>query len=596
MKRIAALSILLLGAALAGPKQNNVIIGSSQEPANILDYWATANLSIASEINGYMWPQLIQKNDKGQLIAVVAERVPTLKNGDYKVNRTGDKVTSNSVTYRIRKDAKWSDGTQITTRDFQFWLDVQNDARVPVPSRDPWNNAKITRIDDKAFTVTFNPPYLFADQVAPGYAPSHVMQKDWEAFEAATSKLDAKTQGQQINQAWQQFLAKFTTARGLPPVTSGAFRITNWSPGSSVTMVRNPNFWMMPRGKVDNYAKEIIYRFITDTNTLRVNVLSGQIDAVSTVGLTFDQGLEMQKEERGRFKTFFVPGAIWEHISLNVYPTVQKVKDVDLDDKRIRQAMLYAMNRDAIVQQIFQGKQPVSHSFVSTLSPLYSTNVKKYAYDVARAKELLAAAGWRPGADGILEKGGKKFQINFTTTAGNRVRERVQQIIIQNWREVGIDARVANQPAAVVFDDQFIQRASEGKWDAFMFAWVQDPSLEKGDLLASAFPDGTSNIPTSANGYSGQNIEGWKNAEYDRLYTQVQSEFDANRRKQLFQRMQDIYADELPVLPLFNRATVVTRATGLVNYTFSGANLYPSWNAWSIGWRQNGAIETNFLK
>ncbi|PYE54257.1 peptide ABC transporter substrate-binding protein [Deinococcus yavapaiensis] len=594
MKKLLALSLLMLGAALAGPRQNNVIIATSQEPANILDYWSTANQAISAEINGFLAPSLIQKNNAGDLFAVVASRVPSTSNGDIKITRQGNDVVSNSVTYRIRPEAKWSDGTPITTRDFQFWLDVAKDERVPIPARDPWDRATIARVNDKTFTITYNKGgYIFADQVSPGYAPAHVMQADWNAFKSATDKLDAKTQAQEINNRFSQFLAKFTTARSLPRVSAGPFRVTSWSPGSSMTLTRNPNFWIKPQGGENKYAREIIYRFIGDTNTLRVNILSGQIDAVSSVGLTFDQGLQLQPQERGRFKVEFVPGAVWEHIDVNQFTNVQKVKDLGLDDKRTRQAILYAMNRESLVQQLYQGKQPVSSTFVSTFSSLYKGNVKKYDYNPTRAKQLLAELGWKAGADGILVRNGKRFTLNFTTTAGNRIRERVQQILIRDLKAVGIEATVANQPSAIVFDDAFINRASEGKWDMFMFAYTQDPATEDAGLLIGKLPSGDSNIPTAANGYSGQVISGWNSAAFDRLAVSARTEFDPAKRKQLFSQMQDIFADELPILPLYNRSNVITRATGLVNYTFSGANQYPGWNAWTLGWQQNGATEQN---
>lgn len=594
MKKLLALSVLMLGAALAGPRQNNVIIGTSQEPANIQDYWATANQAISAEINGFLTPGLIQKDNEGDLIAVVATRVPTAANGDIRITRQGNAVASNAVTYRIRPDARWSDGTPITTRDFQFWLEVVNNPGVPVPARDPWDRARITRVNDKTFTITYGQGgYLFADQVSPGYAPSHVMQPAWNAFKTATGRLDARNDAQQINQQWTRFISQFTTTRGLPKVSSGAFRVSSWRPGSSMTLTRNPNFWLKPQGGENRYAREIVYRFISDTNTLRVNILSGQIDAVSSVGLTFDQGLELQRQERGRFTVQFVPGAVWEHIDVNQHGNVQKVRDLGLNDKRTRQAMLYAINRESLVQQIFQGRQPVSHTFVSTFSPLYKGDVTKYGYNPDRARQLLNQLGWRAGSDGVLTKDGKRFELNFTTTSGNRVRERVQQIIIRDLRAVGIDAKVANQPSAVVFDDAFINRASEGKWDMFMFAYTQDPALEDASLLASKTVSGEANIPTAANGFSGQSIAGWSSAEFDRLATQANTEFDPARRKQLFARMQDIYADELPILPLYNRSNVVTFATGLVNYTFSGANQYPGWNAWTLGWSQNGAVSSS---
>ncbi|WP_240730909.1 ABC transporter substrate-binding protein, partial [Deinococcus sp. S9] len=175
MKKTLALPVFLLGAALAGPANNSLVVGTSQEPPNIYDPWVTNNLAITSEINGYMGAALTSFNDDGDLFPEIATAVPTLANGGYKVvkNAAGD-VVRNSVTYTIRKDAKWSDGKPISIADFQFWLKVQNDDRVPVPSRDPWNRAKITPVDSDTFTVTFDPPYLFADLNPPGLAPASV--------------------------------------------------------------------------------------------------------------------------------------------------------------------------------------------------------------------------------------------------------------------------------------------------------------------------------------------------------------------------------------------------------------------------------------
>ncbi len=596
MKKLAVLSLLMLGAAMAGPRQNNVIIGTSQEPPTIQDYWATNNLAISTEINGFLTDGLLNKNDAGELIPDIAVSVPSLKNGDYKIVKQGNKIVSNSVTYTLNPNAKWSDGKPITTADFQFWLDVQNDPRVPVPTREPYNSATITKVSDKKFTITYKPAYLFADITTPGYAPAHVMQAKWNAFKTATAKLDAKTQAKAINDQWQQFLAQYTTANSLPPVSSGAFKLTQWRPGSSMTMVRNTNYWLKPPGDVKNYAQQVIYRFIPDTNTLRVNVLSGQVDALATVGISFDQAVELQKSQGNRFKTFFVPSGTWEHIDLNKFSSVQKVKDLGLDDKRVRQALLYALNRESLVQQLYQGKQPVSNSFVNTLSELYKKDVQKYTYDPAKTKALFAAAGWKPGSDGILTKNGKKFTINFTTTAGNKIRERVQQILIAQWKAVGVDVRVANQPSSVVFADDFIQHASTGSFDMFMFAWVQDPTLEDGNLFTAQNQTGESNIPTGDDGYAGQNIGGWNNAKYTALYKQAYQAFDPEARDQLFDQMQTIWADEVPALPLYNRANPYIKAPGLVNYTFSAASLYPSWQAYLLGWQQNGAKEVNVQK
>ncbi|ULH14455.1 peptide ABC transporter substrate-binding protein [Deinococcus sp. KNUC1210] len=586
-----ALSLLLLGAAQAGPANNSLVVGTSQEPPNIYDPWATNNLAISSEINGFMAASLISKDNEGDLYADIATTVPTLANGGYKLtkNAAGD-VTSNSVTYSIRKDAKWSDGSAITPKDFQFWLKVEQDDRVPVPSRDPWDKAKITVNDADTFTITFNPPYLFADQVSPGLAPSASMAGAWNSFDSATAKLDSKTSGKAINDAWVKFISSFTTANNLPKVVSGAFKPTQWRSGNSLTMVRNANYWRTPKGGTDKYVQTVQYRFIPNTNTLKVNVLSGQIDTLSAVGVTFDQGLDLQRSQRDRYKTYFVPSATWEHIDINGFSNVQKVKDLDLDDKRVRQALLYSIDRAALTKALFQGKQQVSNTFVNPIAKLYKKDAKAYDFDPAKAKALFADAGWKPGADGILAKNGKKFSLNFTTTAGNATRERVQQILQAQWKAVGVDVNIQNYPSSVVFAQDFIGGGSNGKWDMLMYAWTADPSLEKGNLFSST------QIPTAGNGFAGQNEPGWKNAEYDKLWNQANTEFDLSARVKLFDRMQSIWADEVPSLPLYFRVNVYTKVPNLMNYTFSAYSLYPSWDAYEIGWSSKGAAEVNTQK
>ncbi|WP_135229705.1 peptide ABC transporter substrate-binding protein [Deinococcus fonticola] len=587
MKKMLALSAFLLGAAVAGPANNSLVIGTSQEPPNINDPWNTNNLVISSEINQWTSAGFIGLDNDGKPYADIATQVPTLANGGYKLTKNAQgKVTSNSLTYTIRPNAKWSDGTPITVADVEFWLKVQNDERVPVPDRYPYDNAKLTKKDDKTFTLTFNPPYLFAELAgAPGIAPSKAMKAAWDAFDKDTKGMKP---GEALNDKWTAFIGKFTTSSGLPKVVAGPFKPTSWRAGNSLTLTRNTNYWRKPQGGESKYIQTVIYRFIPNTNTLKVNVLSGQLDALSTVGLTFDQGLDMQKRQGNKFITYFVPGGTWEHIDVNTRG--QKAKDLNLDDARIRQALMYAMDRPAITKALFDSKQPVSHVFINPLSPVYKKNVQVYNFDPAKAKALFAAAGWKPGSDGILEKNGKKFSLSFSTTAGNAVRERVQQILQAQWKAVGVQVNIQNYPASVFFGPDMLSKGAEGKWDLAMYAWSANPVFEEGDLFKS---DG---IPTSANGYSGQNNPGWSNAEYDKLHKASQTEFDAAQRLKNFDRMQTLWANDVPSLPLYFRSNPYTQVKGLVNYDFTAFNLYPSWDAYRVGWASKGAVSAHTQK
>ncbi|GGI79448.1 peptide ABC transporter substrate-binding protein [Deinococcus wulumuqiensis] len=587
MKKLLALSALLLGAAVAGPANNSLIIGTSQEPPNIYDPWSTNNLAITAEINGWMGAGLMYMDNGGKMLADIATKVPTAANGGYKVTRnSAGKVTSNSLTFTIRPDAKWSDGRAITAADFEFWLKVINDDRVLVPDRDPWDKAKITRgANDRTFTITFSPPYLFAEKAgAPGLAPAHIMQSAWNAFDSATKG----QKGDAVTEQWKRFIGQYTTSSNLPKVVAGPFKPTAWRPGNSLTLTRNPNYWRKPAGGESKYLKTVTYRFISNTNTLKVNVLSGQLDALATVGLSFDQALDMRARQGSKFQTYFVPGAIWEHVDINTRG--QRSRDLGLNDERVRQALLLATDREGLTKALFQGRQPVSHTFVNPLSAVYNANVTKYPFNQARARQLLDAAGWKVGSDGIRAKGGKKMTLTFSTTAGNAVRERVQQILQAQWKAVGVQVNIQNYPASVFFGPDMLSKGEDGKWDLAMYAWVSNPLFEEGSLFKGE------GIPTESNGYAGQNYSGWKSAEYDRLFTASQTEFNTTTRKANLAKMQSLWAADVPSLPLYFRSNPYTVANGLVNYTFSAYTQYPTWDAYRVGWSQKGAVRAHTQK
>jgi peptide/nickel transport system substrate-binding protein len=384
-------------------------------------------------------------------------------------------------------------------------------------------------------------------------------------------------------------------------VYSGAFKLRRWVPGNSIEMERNPNFPIKPEGGESRYVQRVVYRFIQNTNSLLVAVIGGSIDATSSVSLTFDQGRSRQLTSRapGRFDIWFVPGAIWEHIDVNKFENCQAVRDLGLNDVRTRRALLHALNREGLVKAFFDGLQPVAHTWIAPVNPLFNPNVRKYEFDLKKAEALLAEMGWRKGPDGILQRtvGGRtvRFEIEFVTTAGNAIRERTQQFFAQDLKKIGIAVKINNAPSAVVFADDYIQRASECKWTGlFEFAWVSSLAEDGSLFQYRNLNTGAIMVPTKENNYQGQNIGGWRNDEFDRLTSQGVLEFDEARRKQLFARAQEIWAEELPALPLYFRANPYVVRKGLVNYVasaYAGGYGYPGWNAWEIGWESRGAVK-----
>ncbi len=597
---------LTLGLALAGPQDNSLVVGASQEPRVLGDFWnfITAQ-AIASEIENLLWAGLEFIDQDGNDQPLLATEVPTVQNGRVKVIDIGDGKKRLEIHYTLRDDIYWSDGTPITSKDAAFWFEVGKHPGAPLQDPTYWERLKEMRvIDDKNFVVVFEPAFFY-DLVgsAIGLAPEHVMREAWEATKAEIAKLDLKKDAQKVTDLYHKFISSFASPKALnqgKQVFSGPFTVRRWVPNSSLELIRNPKFHIEPPGGADKYVQKVVYRFIQDTNALLVAILGGAIDATSSVALTFDQARAPQLTRRaeGRFDIWMVPGVIWEHIEVNKFTNVQSVRDLMLDKKETRQALTYAMNRQGLVEAFFQGLQPVADTWVHFQDPNANPNVRKYPYDPEKARAILAELGWKDlDGDGYLERKTEdgrtvKFEIEYVTTAGNRIRERTQVFFQNDLKKVGIKVKINNAPSAVVFSHDFFSKAYDGSWKGlFEFAWLFGIVDDASVFTCNDLITGANLVPTPDNNYSGVNF-GWCNDEFDKLRAQAMVEFDAEKRKQLWQRMQEIWAEELPAIPLYWRSNPYVIKKGLVNFissTYHGSFGYPTTQGWLIGWEQNGA-------
>jgi peptide/nickel transport system substrate-binding protein len=305
--------------------------------------------------------------------------------------------------------------------------------------------------------------------------------------------------------------------------------------GSYVVLERNPTWW----GKKPAFAR-IVVKAIENTAALSANLLSGDIDYIAgELGLTVDQALAFEKRAGGAFDFSYKPGLIYEHIDLNLDNPV-------LADRRVRRALLHAIDRQTINRQLFAGHQPVAHGQTNPLDTVYDKGAPKYAYDPARAKALLDAAGWSQIRNGIRHDAtGKRLQLELMTTAGNKSRELIQQVLQSQLRQVGIDLRLRNEPARVFFGDTITYRKFR---DMVMYAWISAPKGVPRTTLHST------QIPSEANGWSGQNYTGFKNPAMDKVLDEVEIVCEPKANKALWRDLQRIYGEELPVLPLYFRA------------------------------------------
>jgi peptide/nickel transport system substrate-binding protein len=455
-----------------------------------------------------------------KLICMLCTQLPTLKNGLAKLERTPKGARGIAVTYSIQPQAVWGDGKPITVKDVIFTWNVGKHPLSGVSSRELYRRIyKIDVVDDKTFTLHF-------DRVTFNY-------NEINNFDLLPHHID----GQKFYSNPKEYKNR-TTFDSNPEnegLYFGPYVITDLTRGSHVILKRNPKWW----GK-KAYFKQIVVRVIGNTAAMEANLLSGGIDMIAgELGLTIDQALAFESRHKRDFNIFYHSGLIYEHIDLNLDNPILK-------DKRVRKALIHAIDREAISKVLFAGRQKVAHSNVNPLDWVYDKSLPKYQYDTKKAAKLLSEAGWNIMRKGVrYNKKGERLKLRLMTTAGNRTRELISQVLQSQWRYIGIDARIRNEPARVFFG----QTVSERKFPAMaMFAWISSPENVPRSQLHSA------RIPSEGNNFSGQNYPGFANAEVDELIDLIEVELDKNKRLKLWHRLQQIYIEELPVLPLYFRA------------------------------------------
>jgi len=518
------LALAAAASALPAGAAEELRIGISQYPTTL---HPSREPSVAkSFVAGMTRRPLTVYDQQWELICMLCTELPLIEAGTAvpedlppDVEGAGD-GRGIAMTYTIQPGATWGDGTPVTTKDVMFTWKAGKHPTAGAGNLELHRRIfDIDVVDDKTFWIHY-------DRIGYEYAaindfrllPAHIEEP---IFDAAPEDYRNRT--------------AFDTDPTNPGLYFGPYRIIEVVPGSRLVLERNDTWW----GKQPVFDRITILT-IEKTTALEANLLSGNVDMIAgELGLTLDQALAFEKRHGESYQIIYEPSLLYEHIDLMLDNPI-------LQDKRVRQALLYAIDRETINQRLFEGRQTIAHSDVSPLDWVYYNDVKKYPYDPAKAAELLDAAGWREMRGGIRHNtAGEPLRLEFMTTAGNRIRELVQQVLQSQWKQVGIDIRVRNEPPRVYFGQTIHERRFTG---LAMFGWGKGPEHVPRTTLHSE------EIPTKENGWSGQNYTGFKNAEMDELIEAINLEIDRDKREAMWHRLQEIYAEEVPVIGLFWRA------------------------------------------
>jgi peptide/nickel transport system substrate-binding protein len=505
-----------LAAAVATPAdaRDQLVIGITQYPPTLNPLIDAALAKVY--VLGMVRRPLVAYDADWNLVCLLCTELPTIENGRAVPVELGGGRRGVDLTYTIRPDARWGDGVPVTTKDVVFSYEVGRNPSVGVASMEVYR--RITGVDvkdDRTFTLHVNK--LTFDYAADVFdiLPAHLERP---AFADA---------------AQYRVRTLYDTDPTNPGLYDGPYRITETEPGSHIVLEPNPA-WAGPKPAF----RRIVVRTIENTAALEATLLSGGIDMVAgELGFSVDQALAFEKRHGGQFQFIYRPGLGYEHVELNL-------DNPALADRRVRRALLYGIDRAGISSQLFGGRQPIADSFVNPLDWVHTDEVMHYPFDPAKAAQLLDEAGWKL-RDGVRAKpDGERLSLTLMTTAGNRTRELVEQVLQSQWRQLGIDVRIRNEPARVLFGQTVTRR----KFQMALFAWISSPESVPRSTLHS------NEIPSAGNGWSGQNAGGFRNPQMDRLIDAIEVELDRGKRAALWKLAQQLYAEELPALPLYFRA------------------------------------------
>jgi len=437
-----------------------------------------------------------------------------------------------TVTYRIRPAATWSDGVPISAEDFAYlWRQSRGaDKRIDVAATTGYQDVRSVTgsKDGKTVTVVFARPFVEWRLLFFDLLPSHYVSRQPGGWNTG------------LNRHPQQ----------IP--SGGPFRIVRYAKGQSLTLERNPRYWG-PRAHLDR----IVFRFLLDSSAQAEALGNGEVDVIDPrPQLDLVQMVQHLPGVRSQLRF----GLSFEHLTFNLGNPI-------LEDIAVRQAIALAMDRQQLLErtvgQFSSGAQVLGNRIWLTGQPAYQDHSDGYGRgDAAAAERLLQQAGWIRGADGVRAKGGQELRLRFSTMTEDSIRVELGLLLQDQLRKAGIALEIHNPTVEELFGD----RLPQGNFDLVEFAWIGTP------FAVSANRD----IYTTG---GGSNYGRFTDPAIDELFQRATAELDPGRSAALANQIDRRLWEGLPSIPLFQRPTFIAWRDTLRNVADNHTVEGPLWNA-----------------
>jgi peptide/nickel transport system substrate-binding protein len=474
------------------------------------------------------------------------------------------------VTFRLRPDLTWSDGTPLTADDSLYSFELQREAKIN------------TYLIDRTQT------YEVADENTlqwfgmPGFIDSTYFMNFWQPAP---------------KHAWSEFPASQlpdVDVSSRNPLGWGPFFIKDWIPGESITLEKNPYYYRIR----DGYPKldSILIRFIPDPDLALSELIAGRCDLIDpTINLEDHVGLLQEMQTAEQAQMFVTTGMSMEWLGLGIVPAayddgydIKKDRQDFFADKYTRQAIAYCLDRQTISSSVLYGLTDVPTSYLPADHPVFDSNIAVIPYDPEIGISLLEQAGWldvdedpstpRRAINVRDVAYNSPLVLNYQTTSTAQ-RRQVVAILERSLAECGIGLNVefvspnelySPGPGGALFGRQF---------DLAQYAL----GVESSEPPCHWFD--TAQIPTEANSWIGTNITGFRNDEYDAACQTAQLSLREDPAYLAsYRQTQIILAEEVPAIPLYSRLRIAAARPDLCGFELDPTtNLFTNIEAFGIG-------------
>lgn len=482
---LAPCSLLQAGETAREPSYGDrLVVGTVGEPSVLIPMLASDSAS--HSVSGLCYNGLVKYDTDLTLIGDLAESWDISPDGLV-------------ITFHLRKNVLWEDGIAFTAGDVEFGFNTIINPETPTAYAEDFRQVvKFEVLDAHTFRVTYARPFSPA-------------LTSWGNMVVLPRHLLA---GKNI--------AKNDLTR--KPVGLGPFSFKEWSPGEKIVLEANPTYFE-GRPYLDSY----IFRFIPDAATLFLELQAGNIDLMSLTPLQYTRQTDTDYFKKN-FQKFKYPQFTYVYMGFNfLHPWFQ--------DKRVRQAIAHAIDKQELIDGVLLGLGQISTGpYVPDTWP-YNPGVKKYAFNQAKARDLLARAGWSDtDGDGILDRDGKPFEFSILVGMGNSMRLNTATIIQWRLQQIGIKMNIRVVEWSTLINE-FIDKR---RFEAVILGWSIGLDPDQYDIWHS-----------SKTGEKQLNFISYKNPEADRLLEQGRRVFNLEERKKIYYRLQEILAEDAPYVFLY---------------------------------------------